>query len=64
MVGVASGLKSPVLEAGALPDVFKVRSMIEDSHGPYGHGWREGFLEALLARARQSGQHDDFSEET
>jgi hypothetical protein len=60
VVGVASGLKSPVLEAGALPDIFKVRSMIEDSNGPYGHVWEKGCARATCAhgteRATQRSQ--------
>jgi hypothetical protein len=36
------GLKSPVPEGDELPDVFNVRSMVENSNGPYRHGCREG----------------------
>lgn len=50
-IGVDAGLKRPVLEVGALPLVFKVRSMVEDPHGQYRHGYQEGVLGSTALRA-------------
>ena len=51
-IGVDVGLNRPVLEVGALPVVFKVRSMVEDSPVVQGHGCREGLSGSCFAPAR------------
>lgn len=58
-IGVDVGLNRPVLEVGALPVVFKVRSMVEDSPVVQGHGCREGLSGVVLcARTARSSRFD------
>jgi hypothetical protein len=55
-IGVDVGLNRPVLEVGALPVVFKVRSMVEDSPVVQGHGCREGLSGVVLLRPHGTEQ--------
>jgi hypothetical protein len=59
-IGVDVGLNRPVLEVGALPVVFKVRSMVEDSQAVQGHGCREGLSGSCFARTARSSRFDNL----